>query len=183
MENNLNKIEIKDTNIENEKRLNANGNINLKRMKKFIMNAENEICKIKILNGYGSGFFCKIPYPDDEHLLKILITNNHVLNEEYLKRENEIKLEIDGELKILSLIDERKIWTNKKIDYTIIEILKKDNINFFLVLDEYINQNNYINENYKNESIIIPAFMSNEEIEYDKGKIIFVQKNDYKFLA
>ena len=80
MENNLNKIEIKDANIENEKRLNANENINLKKMKKFVMNAENEICKIKILNGYGSGFFCKIPYPDDEHLLKILITNNHVLN-------------------------------------------------------------------------------------------------------
>ena len=95
------------------------------------MNAENEICKIKILNDYGSGFFCKIPYPDDEHLLKILITNNHVLNEEYLKRENEIELEINGELKKLSLLDERKIWTNEKIDYTIIEILKKDNINFF----------------------------------------------------
>ena len=51
-----------------------------------------------------------------------------------------------------------------------------------MVLDEYINQNNYINENYKNESIILPAFMTNEEIEYDKGKIIFVPKNDYKFL-
>ena len=32
----------------------------------------------------GTGFFCKIPFPNNNHLLPVLITNNHVMNELYL---------------------------------------------------------------------------------------------------
>lgn len=39
--------------------------------------------------------FCEIPYPNVEHLFKLLITNNHLLNQQYFEFINENKLEID----------------------------------------------------------------------------------------
>ena len=39
------------------------------------------ICKIYMNDGSkGTGFFCKIPYPDKEHLLPTSIINNHLIN-------------------------------------------------------------------------------------------------------
>ena len=53
--------------------------------------ANKSICKIdeneKIK---GTGFLCLIPNPNIDHLLKVLITCNHVLNENDLKKGNKI---------------------------------------------------------------------------------------------
>ena len=43
----------------------------------------NGICKIHGKNE-GNGFFTKIPFPDNNNLLPVLITNNHILNESVL---------------------------------------------------------------------------------------------------
>ena len=48
--------------------------------KKILDQMENNICKIKIGQEQGTGFFCKIPFPDRNNILKVFITNNHVLN-------------------------------------------------------------------------------------------------------
>ena len=37
------------------------------------------ICKI-LGKKEGNGFFTKIPFPDNNNLLSVLITNNHILN-------------------------------------------------------------------------------------------------------
>ena len=43
-------------------------------------------CKICMNHGSkGTGFFCQIPFPDNNHLLPVLITNNHITNELHLK--------------------------------------------------------------------------------------------------
>ena len=45
------------------------------------------ICNIKIdvkenhSTEYGTGFLCKIPFPDDLKFLPLLVTSNHVINE------------------------------------------------------------------------------------------------------
>ena len=57
-----NKLYIKNQDIINESRLNLQKNINLKGILHFATIAQNSICKIKTYGGYGSGFFCKIPY-------------------------------------------------------------------------------------------------------------------------
>ena len=178
---NIKKIEKEK--IKNEARINKYSNINLKGFTKFGLKAEKSICKIKIPpnNSYGTGFFCKIPYPDEEHILKVLLTNNHVLNKEYLCAYKEIQLEINNEKISLPLDKERKIWTNKEIDYTIIEILSSDNITNFLTIDENINMNTFQNKEYNNESILLPSFMRNGEIETDKG-IIELAKEKSLFL-
>ena len=48
------------------------------------------ICKI-ILNkrNRGTGFFCKIPFPDRTNMLNVLITNYHLIDEEYIKKINQ----------------------------------------------------------------------------------------------
>ena len=93
----------------------------------FVSNKED---KIK-----GSGFFCIIPFQNKN--FPVMITNSHVLNEEILKKEKFISLELNNLIKRIQINDNRKIYTNQNYDITIIEIIpEKDNILNFLELDE-----------------------------------------------
>ena len=54
--------------------------VSLEGTRNILYQMENCICKIYKDNGaIGTGFFCKIPF--NNNLLKVLITNNHILNE------------------------------------------------------------------------------------------------------
>ena len=87
--------------------------INLDCTKEIINQMEKNICKIKIGEEQGTGFFCKIPFPDKNNMLKVLITNNHVINETILFKEGEyISIYIEEEKKI------RKLNLNDRIKYT-----------------------------------------------------------------
>ena len=49
------------------------------------------VAKIYCKNGEkGTGFFCDIPFPDEKHLFPVFITNNHIINEDYLNKEEKI---------------------------------------------------------------------------------------------
>ena len=109
---------------------------------------EKNICKIKIGNKQGTGFFCKIPIPNKNEMLPVFITNNHIINEKILYDENpeiEIEIKFDG-IKKLNLKDRYK-YTNKEYDITIIEMNEEDNINNYLELDDII-INNIIKEHF-----------------------------------
>ena len=111
-----------------------------------IMNAKlnDKVCKIKlkikldnkIITGTASGFFCYIPSKE----MKVLITNNHVINQTFLDNENKLifSIEIDKKEieKEINLEYERYKYTNAKKDFTIIEILDEDNIESFFEIDE-----------------------------------------------
>jgi hypothetical protein len=110
-----------------------------------IMNQLNTcVCKINKLNGdNATGFFCKIPF--SYSYLPVLITNNHVLNEEDIKVNRIIKCSLkDGEIEKQIIINESRItFTNKDLDVTIIEIFPEiDGIKDFLEVDETINELN-----------------------------------------
>jgi len=124
--------------------------IDIEGTKKILYQMENCICKIYEDNGKkGTGFFCKIPFPDKNNLLPFLITNNHILNENDIennkiinltiynkdKNENiEKKIKIDDSRKTFSLLNK-----DEGIDITFIEIKpRKDNIDKFLEFDEKI---------------------------------------------
>ena len=49
---------------------------------KILNQMEKGICKIKIGEEQGTGFFCKIPFPDMNNFLPVFITNNHILKED-----------------------------------------------------------------------------------------------------
>ncbi len=56
--------------------------------------------------------------------------------------------------------------TDKDLDYTIIEIIKEDNINNYLEIDENINTNDYIDK-----QIFIVQHPGGDELNYSHGKI------------
>ena len=88
------------------------------------------ICKIIInKNERGTGFFSKIPFPDINNMIKVLITNHHIINEEYINKNNSIKIKIKSEEDILNInLKNRIIFTNEEYDTTIIEIKESDGI-------------------------------------------------------
>ena len=60
--------------------------VDLEGTKMILSQMENCICKIVKDNGVkGTGFFCKIPFPDGSNLLHALITNNHIKNGKMIK--------------------------------------------------------------------------------------------------
>ena len=89
------------------------------------------ICKIYKNHGQenGSGFFCIITHKNE--LIKVLITNHHLINDKYLETNKIIKLSLNDD-KIIKTINidnnKRRIYSNKKYDTTIIEIIENDKL-------------------------------------------------------
>ena len=105
---------------------------------KILEQLKNCICKIENKNGNGTGFFCYIPYKNEK--LEVLITNNHIIDEEIINENEKIEVSIndDKEYKIIELKN-KKIYTSKLYDTTIIEINSvNDNIHNYLELDDQI---------------------------------------------
>ena len=127
------------------------------------------VCKIKLKNIQGTGFFCKIPFPDINKRLPVIITNNHIINEELLNTKGSkiiIDIKEEDSLKEISL-DNRITFTNREYDITLIEIKETDNINNYLELDDII-IDDILNNNNKNM-----VYIDNEVyiIEYPEGKL------------
>ena len=106
----------------------------------IINQMEKSICKVRISQNSGTGFFCKIPFPDKSNMLPVLITPSHVLREEILNQKDaKIDIEFDNEKNFIELnLNNRIKYTNRIYDVTIIEIKENDHINNFLELDDYI---------------------------------------------
>ena len=100
------------------------------------------MCKIlfetkKGEKGKGSGFFCKI---DKFPIKYALFTNNHVLNEsnieigsiihfEYLEfQKSLLNSSYKSSKKEIKITQNRKVFTNKELDYTCIELFESDGI-------------------------------------------------------
>ena len=112
--------------------------ISLKQTEKILDQMKsNSICRI---NDKGTGFFVKIPYKSI--LLTVLITTNHVINTDDIqdKRNISICLNNDKNIKIIKLDNNRLMYTNEKLDITIIEIkeYEDDLKNDYLELEDNI---------------------------------------------
>ena len=143
--------------------------INYKCTKKILDQMEKNICKIKIEDNQGTGFFCKIPFPDLNNMLTVFITNNHIINQKYLDKEDaKIQLDIKEKSNKINInLNNRIKYTNEEYDITIIEIKEKDNINNYLelddiIIDDILNNNNQ-NKEYEDKTIYI--------IQYPKGEL------------
>ena len=127
--------------------------ISLKSTEIIVEQMKNKICKIILENGNGTGtgFFCRIPFPDNNNKLTVLITIYHVIN------NSEKKISImykNNEMKTIELYN-RKKYSNEYYDITMIEINEnKDQIKEYLEIDENIMIKDYI-KIYNNESIYL----------------------------
>ena len=175
-------FKFKGYNIKLEKS-DEKGMINGYAIMNYLPKAIKAVCEICLSKGFGSGFFCKIPYTQNNNLLlPVLLTNNHVLSKDDL--EKDIKIKIDGETKILPLKG-RKKWTNKEMDFTCIEIKEEeDNIHTFLDLDDNIFNENYSNEYYLNQEVLLFAMnkLKNEKrLVFSNGKIKNNKNYDFTY--
>ena len=147
--------------------------VTLRSTETIVWQMKSSICKIYLNNGNkGTGFFCKIPFPDYNHFKSFLITNNHVIDESQLKKENSFDIAINNDtINKKIFIGERMVYTSKLYDTTIIEIYEdKDNIQNFLQLDFDINENNFDNK-YINKSIYILQYPNHDKAEVSYGII------------
>ena len=165
---------IDDIKYIKEKKLNNYpDSIQLESLKIISNQMMKSICKIT-KKEKGTGFFCKIPFPDECQLLKVLITNNHVLGEEDIIDGNIIPISLNNDIINLEIQinNSRKRYTNPIYDITIIEILASDNIAEFLFLD--IDNQIYLkddpNKIFHQNSIYLLHYPS-DNIEYSIGVI------------
>ena len=126
------------------------------------------ICLINDINeNKATGFFCKIPYPDDFNLLPTLISNSEILNKNNTQLNKTIKLNIYDEKDIkreyyLLIDSSRKVFIDESLGITIMEIKKEDKIDKIFDIDENINKENYI-EIYKRRPQIYTLYFSNDK--------------------
>ena len=103
---------------------------------KLLKKAEKATCKIIVNNEIGTGFFCKIPFNNNKNIIKVLFTNNHVLNEESLKIGKIIHILYKGASKTIEITKDRLVFTDSReykigLDYSCIQIFDSDGIEDF----------------------------------------------------
>ena len=146
---------------------------------------EKSMCKISFENkngeiGKGSGFFCEI---DINFPIKYaLFTNNHVLDESNIEIGNTIHfecLELQTSFfsssynivqKEIEITDKRKVFTNKELDYTCIELFKSDGILDYFKIDPKLLK--YNKNNLKDNDIFILQFPNGNDLSLSTGKIL-----------
>ena len=169
--------------IKNEEKIEEGENITLMNSKILFEKAEKSICEIIKDKGYGTGFFCKIKYPNKFSEIFCLITNYHVITKEMLIYKENIEIKLNNKNINISLNLYRRMWINEEIDFTCIEILNDDNIiemiNTFEIDDNNYNKNYNVKE-YDKRGIAIPSIGIKKEIELPQGIIQYIGIEQYK---
>ena len=144
--------------------------ISYENIKKIISQMEKCICRINysVNNGFCqiTGFFCRIPFPDKNHMLKVLITSE--LINQVGDNNFSISLKSDEEkgIKRLMNLKNRLKYSQEKNGIAIIEIYEQDNIENYLDLDDILlsdilnNSNN--NVIYKENQIYLIQYINAE---------------------
>ena len=127
---------------------------------KIIQQMSNCICKVKNNQSVGTGFFCTIPYKNNNKI-HVLITSYQIINEFYIQNNSSINLLLGdyNEIKIINLDPSRNIYFSKDYNISIIELKNYDNINNYLELDNNLFRND-IKSIFENESIYILQYLN-----------------------
>ena len=156
------KYNIKPSEIITKENLeNLRNNVQEGRQKysKVFEKIKNCIYKITTDHSNGICFFTKINYKSEP--LKVLIANYSVFSETDFINSKKIIIYLYNKenKKVINLTGKRKIYLNKELDISIIQINDADEINNFLELDDEILK--YLD---KNEEEIINHFKNNNKI-------------------
>ena len=167
--------------------------VSLDSTEKILYQMKKCVFKIKINGINGTGFFTKIPW--NKEFIKVLITNNHIINEKDIENENIFIITFNNneiDKKFIKINKKNKNFTNKDLDITIIELTEKDEIYDFLELDEEIINNislnnpqfldNY-NKNYINQSIYILNYLNGDKIMASYGLITDIKGHEINHIC
>ena len=135
----------------------------------------NSICQIFFANKVATGFFLQLNIQDFP-FNKCLLTNNHVLNKEETSIGKEITLKLKNNKKIITITNDRRVFTDVYLDYTCIEILPKDNIqHFFQIVSQILG--NGINTLAGKDIILLSCFNEKDWVSF--GKIMSINDNSF----
>ena len=155
-----------------------------------LFHLEKSMCKIKSKTNSnkkitGSGFFCKL---NNFPIKYALFTNNHVLDEsnieigkkitfEYLQHKKNLLFNSSDKYikKEIKIIEKRRVYTRKELDYTCIELFESDGIKDFFEIDPDLFK--YDNNSLKNKDIFILQFPSGEDLSFSYGTIRALKDN------
>ena len=137
--------------------------------KKILEQMEKNVCKIKIGQKQGTGLICKIPFPDKNNMLSVFITNNHIINKDFLYKDGaKIQINIRDNLDSKEInLNERMKYTNEEYNTTIIEIKESDDIKNYLELDEILINDILNNKNNNKELIDKTIYL----MQYPEGEL------------
>ena len=175
----------RSSNYVNEKEIEGHGKpIPINKLKDLIELAKNSICKIKYIDKIGTGFFFKQNISNIKFYNKFfLMTNNHVLNEDFFKNSSQLSINFKNKERTI-VLNNRIKYTNEKLDFTIIEILSQDTFFSeitFLNIDDYIMDNDSESE-YVKDDICIFQFPEGK-LSFDKGEIDSFEKYKIKYFV
>ena len=159
-----------------------------------LLQLDKSLCKINfekindkglVERGTGTGFFFKfkenfqIKY---DQIKYGLFTNNHILNQSDIKLGKTIKIEYFEKFffsyklkqKDIIITKNRKVYTNKDLDYTCIELFESDDINDYFEIAPNINEF----KNIKAIDIFILQFPE-DDISFSYGKIFRIKDNKF----
>ena len=155
--------------------------ITIEKTEKILNQMKNCICKIEGKE-IGTGFFCKINY--NQNIIPVLITNTHILDLEFIKLNNAIKISTNDDNNIKTLnIDENDIIYISPVDkFDIIIIKLEEDITNYLELDENIFTNDS-EKIYENESIYILHYPKGDKacVSYGYGFSKSKENNDFVY--
>ena len=164
--------------------------ITLPMQKVITRQMEKCVCKIHIVGGNGTGFFALIPYKNT--LLKVLITNNHILNADAIKDDKIITFSINNNIKDIKIKKERKRYTSEKFDTTIIEIIEEmdslegiveylevDDINIKCIKEyQKAFSDEHFNNLYKDDSLYVLNYLGGKEIVASYGIFVTIKDSE-----
>ena len=168
--------------MEEEKKIkNSPDYVSISGTQTILSQMKNSICKIKINNTNGTGFFCKIPYENKE--MNVLMTNYHILDEKYYNQNGSLNLFINDEeeVKIINLKTKRITYFNKLYDLTLIELKENDgiSINKYLELDNNLFKKE-IKAYYENISIYVLQYPLGNNAAVSYGLSLSNEINNYE---
>ena len=136
---------------------------------------ENCICKI-IAKSVGTGFFSKIEH--EGNLIPVLITNYHVIDDEYMEKNDKLKYYINNDSYVIDINKDSKLYSSSDYKYDIMIIrLKEGQAKAYLEIDKNIFKDNAEN-NYRNENIYILHYPDAKEAKISFGNGL-EKENDY----
>ena len=124
------------------------------------------ICKV-FGDKMGTGFFCKIFY--ENKLIPVMITNYHVINDNYINNNKQIKISINENYEIININNKSKIYSSQINEYDMMIIkLNEDNKYNYLEFDKNIMKDNS-ESFYEKESIYILHYPNGNKASVSYG--------------
>ena len=140
----------------------------------------NCICKIKVQESLGTGFFCKIPIKNKGET-PFLFTNYHVLHKNYFDKSKILKLLLNDEkeIKHMNLGISRMYYFDEKYDIALIEIRNEDNITNFLGLDDNLFRDDE-DTIFKTKSIYVLHYPNGKNASVSYGLVNSIEQKEIK---